>query len=283
VILAFVLSRFAGIPGMQAKLSILPANLLMMADMLGVSEIDSSHWRLKIELILSASIGITWFSPMRRYLSGILLFCLAVNIFYLQGEPARQDVLSLHGVLTADGYIPLLAFGVALHHLVLDRSSLAWQIIAAASVVLVFLSNTPEHGFCILAALGVLTAIVTGNLQFLGKVTWLVRLGNLAFPIYVVHYVTGFALIHRMELDGFPPVIAMFAAAGVAIFVGRLFNIWFERPALAHGPALFKTASASIAAKIPLRVRALCAHIAAQPAWARTVSGQVRGELQAAA
>jgi hypothetical protein len=75
----------------------------------------------------------------------------------------------------------------------------------------------------------------------------------------------------------------MFAAAGVAIFVGRLFNIWFERPALAHGPALFKTASASIAAKIPLRVRALCAHIAAQPAWARTVSGQVRGELQAAA
>jgi hypothetical protein len=283
VILGFVLSQFVGIPSMQAKLSSLPANLMMMADMFGVPDIDSAHWRLKIELILSISAGATWFNPIRRYTSGILLFCLAVNVFYLQGEPAWQNVLTLHGVLTADGYIPLLAFGVALHHLVLDRSSLAWQIIAAASVVLVFVSNTPVHGFCVLAALGMLTAIVTGNLQFLGKVTWLVRLGNLAFPIYVVHYVTGFALIHRMELDGFPPVVAMFAAAGVAIFVGRLFNIWFERPALDHGPALFKTACASIAPKIPLRARALGVRIAAQSARARVVSGQVRGDLRAVA
>ena len=276
VILGFVVSQFAGIPGMQAKLSTLPANLLMMADMLGVSDIDSSHWRLKIELILSASIGITWFSPLRRYLSGILLACLALNIFYLQGEPARQNVLTLHGVLTADGYIPLIAFGIALHHLVLDRASFAWRVIAAASVVMVFLSNTPEHGLYVVATLGLLTAIVAGKLQFLGKVTWLVRLGNLAFPIYVVHYVTGFALIHRMELDGFHPVVAMFAAAGVAIFVGRLFNIWFERPALAYGPARVMAARASIAAKIPRSVHVLFARVAASPTRAREMSEDLR-------
>ncbi|MDR3463879.1 MAG: acyltransferase [Beijerinckiaceae bacterium] len=248
VLLGFVVAQFSGIPALQTKISSLPANLMMMADMVGVSDIDSAHWRLKIELIMSISAGVTWFTPLRRFLPAILLACLAVNIAYLNGEPARQNILTLHGVLTADGYLPFLAFGVALHHLVLNRSSAGWQIVAAASVVLVFFSNTPVHGLWTVASLGVLTAIAAGRLQFLGKLTWLVRLGNLAFPIYVVHFVTGFALIRGMEMVGIPPAVAMLAAAGAAILLGQLFHVVFERPAATHAPVLI----AALAVKMPL-------------------------------
>ncbi|WP_158809234.1 acyltransferase family protein [Beijerinckia sp. L45] len=246
VILGFVLLQSGDIPNVKATIEALPANLLMVADMLGVDEVDSAHWRLKIEIFLCLLVGATWFGPLRRHLVAILIIGLSVSAICIDGEPTRQHSLSIRGIVTADGYLPLFAFGIALFQLAEDRTQRVWWGLAAASLVLVFFSNTPCHGAAVVAALATLAAIVAGRLEWLGRARILVVLGELAFPIYVVHFVVGFVLMHRLEVVGIPPVVALAAASAAAIGLGKLFNIAFEKPAEAHLPALLVIARRSL-------------------------------------
>ena len=245
VLFGFVIINAIGIPGLQAHLASLPANLFLMADIVGAADIDSSHWRLKIEIIQAILVAAAWFGPMRRHLAPLLTVALAINAFSVDGEPVRHNLLTLHGLMTNDGYLPLFVFGVALYHLTLDRTAPVWRVMLCTAAILAFMSNTPIHGACVVGSLAVLTAIALGGLQWLGRWRWLSLLGEIAFPIYVVHFVMGFAIIHRLETMGCPPVAAMACAAAAAIVVGKLLNRYIERPLQLHGPVAIKAAAAA--------------------------------------
>lgn len=240
VFIGFGVSWLADLPLFQSPLSSLPANLTMSADFGGVPEIDPSHWRLKIELMFSFLTGALWFTRIRTYLPLILLSGLILSVLHPYGEPVREHTLTWFGLVTADGYVALLAFGIVLHQLLQKSGSLAWQIVAAMTVILVFLSNDRSNGFWVLGSLAVLMAVAAGRCGFLGKMTWLVHLGNLAFPVYVVHYVLGFALIHMLESRGFSSIAASLAASVAVILLGWVIHVLCERPALKHGPAIFQ-------------------------------------------
>ena len=214
--------------------------------MFGVAEVDASHWRLKIEVFQAVLVALAWFGPARRHLAPLLAIGLAVTAFTLHGEPTRANTLTLEGALTCDGYLPFFAFGIALHHLCQDHGSAVWRAVLLTSAVLAFTSNTPIHGVWSVMALAVLAAITMGRLQWLGRWRWLAHLGEIAFPIYVVHYMIGFAVIHHVEASGCPPVAATLAAAAVAIAAGKTLNSFVERPLQAHGVVLAKAVRASM-------------------------------------
>ena len=240
VLLGFVVIQMFAVPGMHAPLASLPANLLMVADIIGVADIDSSHWRLKIEIIQAVLVAAAWFGPMRKHLAVLLTVALAINAVSVNGESVRHNLLTLHGLMTNDGYLPLFVFGVALYHLTLDRSSMVWRVMLFTAATLAFLSNTPVHGAFVVGGLIVLTSLALGGMQWLGRCRWLSHLGEIAFPIYVVHFVLGFAIIHRLELIGCPPIVAMAVASAAAIMVGKLLNAFIERPLQVKGPVAIK-------------------------------------------
>ena len=241
VLLGYLVIKTSGYPGAHASASALPINLLMLADMFGVDEIDSSHWRLKIEIIQSSLVAILWFGPMRRHLAPLLTIGLAVNAFYMTGELMRHNVLTLHGFLTCDGYLPLFVFGAALHQIMKDKRSPLWWTMLAVSGLLAALSNEPAHWIATSAGLVVTALVATGHLSVLGRFKALNTLGRIAFPIYIVHFVTGFAIIHSLEQHGCPTWVAILAASAGAIALGSCLNVVFERPAEKHGPALFRS------------------------------------------
>jgi hypothetical protein len=223
---------------MTASAHDLPVNLFLMTDMVGGHAVDASHWRLKIEIGQAILVACAWYTPLRRHFAMVLAGGLLVCATTLAGEPVRMHVLTLKGIVTGDGYLPLFAFGVALHHLVHDRSSLVWRWMAATSLFLVVLSNTLGQGLIVASSLIVLAAIAMGALKPLGRIRFLVRLGELAFPIYVVHFVMGFAIIHRLEALGAPPLVATLAASSVAIMLGMVLNVWVERPIQTRGATI---------------------------------------------
>jgi peptidoglycan/LPS O-acetylase OafA/YrhL len=242
VLLGFVLINTLQVPGMHAEFRSLPANLLMMADLVGAADIDSSHWRLKIEIIQAVLVAAAWFGPARKHLAVLLTIALIINALSINGEPTRHNIFTVHGFLTNDGYLPLFVFGIALYQFTQDRSSRVWQVMMCAAAALAFLSNTPIHGAVVVAALVALGMIATGGLQALGRWRWLCHLGEIAFPIYVAHYVLGFVIIHRLECLGYNAVVAITAASTAAVAAGKLLNAWFERPLQARGPAVTKAA-----------------------------------------
>lgn len=230
VLLAFLIATCVETPGLRAQAGQLPANLLMIADMVGVDTIDKSHWRLKIEIIQAVLVAAAWFGPAKRLLPALLTGGLLIAAASVNGEPARHNLLTLHGFLTSDGYLPLFVYGVALYHFTRDRGSRVWVAMMAAAAALTFMSNTPAHGAVMVASLLGLTLLAIGRLKWLGGWRWLCHLGEIAFPIYVVHYVLGFAIIHKLEALGVAPLLAIAAASLVAIAAGKTLNAAFERP-----------------------------------------------------
>ncbi len=267
VLLGFILINTAAIPG-HVHPAMLPANLLLMADLVGVSEIDNSHWRLKIEIIQAVLVAAAWFGPARRHLVVLLTVALGITALSIDGEPARHNMLTLHGFVTSDGYLPLFVFGVALYQLTQDKASAVWRVMLVTAACLAFLSNTPLHGAFVVAALLVLASIAMGGVTWLGRWRWLAHLGEIAFPIYVAHYVLGFAIIHHLEARGAPAAVAIAAAAAAAIAVGKVLNAFVERPIQRRGPAAIKIANHAMA------------QFAARPSFARLVrsSGLVTNE-----
>lgn len=237
VLLGYVLARLGGLSCFHAAGTSVPANLLMLADMIGAAEIDPSHWRLKIEILLSVFIGVAWFAGIARALPAALLLLLGIDALFVHGEPVHEGVLSLRGALTIDGYLPLIAFGIALHHLVQSARAPQWWGVLVAGAVLVVLSNTLVHGLVVLGSLALLAGVATHRLDMLGRARVLVRLGEFAFPIFVVHYVLGFHIIHALETFGLHPLPAMLVAGAAAIGAGKAVQVVFERPADRHGPA----------------------------------------------
>ncbi len=238
VLLGLVVAKTVGLPGVHVSATDLPANLLMMADVFGVEKVDQSHWRVKIEIMQALLLGFLWFGPVRKHLALVLTIGLAYSACFLSGEPARQNILTLHGLITCDGYLPLFVFGLALRQVLLERSSVLWWLMLVTSGLLASVANMAGHGPVLLAALACLVLVSMERLPVLGRVRPLILLGEIAYPIYVVHFVNGFAIIRALETNGLSPLAAILVASAVAIALGKLFNIVFERPAERHGVAL---------------------------------------------
>jgi len=228
-------------PGLTpVSLAALPANLTMAADFVGTPLIDAGHWRLKVEMLLAAGVGVLWYSFGRPYmaalLTGLLLIAASTATW---AEPTRQAGLTLEGVLTLDGYLPHCVFGMALCQLVDYRETASsglvsrgiWMMLALCSFVLAVLGNSPEHQPVVTAFLVVVIGAMCGGLPSLAKVPLLPWLGRISMPIYLIHLTPGFALIGALEQLGCQPWLAIVAAFLLTISLGAAIERWAERPA----------------------------------------------------
>lgn len=252
VLIGFIIATTVETPGLRAQATQLPANFFMISDMIGIDTIDKSHWRLKIEIIQAVLVAAAWFGPAKRLLPMLLTGGLLVTAWSIDGEPARHNMLTVHGFLTSDGYLPLFVYGIALYHFTKDRSSRIWVAMMAAAAALTFMSNTPAHGAVMVLSLLGLTLLALGHLRWLGAWRWLSHLGEIAFPIYVVHYVLGFAIIHKLEALGTAPLLAVGAASVVAIFAGKALNAACERPLQLRCAAFTRALRSALGAGLPI-------------------------------
>jgi len=218
----------------------LPANLTMAADLVGSPLIDPGHWRLKVEMLLAALVGVAWYAFGRQYLAALLTGLLLIAASSATwAEPGRHAGITLEGVLTLDGYLPHCVVGMALCQLVDYRESASsgvvsrsiWMMLALCSFVLAVLGNTTEHQPVVALWLIIVIGAVCGGLPSLARVPLLPWLGRISLPIYLIHMTPGFALIGTLEQRGCPPWLAIIAAFLVTISLGAALERWAERPA----------------------------------------------------
>lgn len=260
VILAMVASRFGGLRALQIPLDALPANLLMSADLVGVPVADPSFWRLKIELLLSLAMGLVWYGSGRRIPPWIVLAALALDALGAAGtEPVRQHTVAASGLLTLDGYLPPCAFGLAICHLVASPRQAPWWVVAVVAAALVPAMNDPVHSAWVMAALAAFALAASGLLPSLARLTTLRFLGELSFPIYVIHLVPGFAALHAMEAAGMPAVVAIAITSSLAVACGYALHRAVEVPVRALAETL-------LGQRQPVRQKALAGLFGDQPA-----------------
>ncbi len=185
-------------------------NLTMLQSLVGVRHVDGVYWTLWVELrfyLLMIAL-VAWGITRRRLLWFCALWPLAAQVvFELNGPHLLATVL-------LDKYAPYFAGGMLLYLLHRDGHAKAPWLLLSLNVALALRNNVPWQMHALTAntvfapnpwVLGLLTAgcfaavglVALTRVQHL-RWAWLVPLGALTYPLYLIHEYWGWWAIAQL-------------------------------------------------------------------------------------
>lgn len=213
--------------GKDVSLQQVVVNLTMLQSAVGVPHVDGVYWTLWAELRFYLLIGVLSLVGITR--RRVLGFALLWPIAGQAAVHAGHDGLAT--LLVAD-YAPLFAVGMALYLIYREGHGVAeWAVVGVHSALAVWLvvpsrvavleRTTGHEPSSLLLTAGVfacVAAVAVVTLTPLARVrgSWLVTLGALTYPLYVVHTYLGLAVVRALA-PAVPAVLALAAAGAVVL------------------------------------------------------------------
>jgi peptidoglycan/LPS O-acetylase OafA/YrhL len=216
-------------------------NLTMVQEPLGVPSVAEVYWTLWAELrfYLLFTLVVWWGLTYRRVVAFCLLWLSAVTV---AKAVLDNDHALVHNLLMTN-YAPLFIAGIAFYLMHRFRPTLLlWAIVAAAfllSLPVVLWRNSLEANagaavpkwpaILLLAACFLLIAgVAVGWLRWV-RGRWLVVLGAMTYPLYLLHLEIGGTLIYLWQRRMPAPLLVVTVAAAM-VLLGWLVHRYLERP-----------------------------------------------------
>jgi peptidoglycan/LPS O-acetylase OafA/YrhL len=201
-------------------------------------------WTLVHEMIFYAFFGLAILHRRLGYIGCALWACCTMLAAMIDWQPAPGFIADLVSVLTAK-YNGLFIAGIAVAWIVMRRPIPCPRLIAAAGAVCFFGTATAHNahaligdGVAEIGLYGLSSAIMLAGLAGgellgrirVGKVGEL--LGDLSYPLYLIHMVVGDSIIEAIAAVGVqgPGWLILFASVGAACVIALLLNRLLERP-----------------------------------------------------
>ncbi|QDA61828.1 acyltransferase family protein [Hymenobacter jejuensis] len=235
-------------------------NMTMLHNFFGFGDVDGTYWTLSVEIafyfLISLLIAYHLFDALIPLLTGWLLYS-GIAPYLPSGAPFTK-ILVL-------SYAPLFAAGM-LFYMLQHRQAATWKLYLLLAISLVLaIRNTNldlvgviahhhdpfSHSVvtAIIASFFLVFLLIVWRVIDLQRFTWLSTLGNLTYPLYLLHHNLGYLLLQHFGGKINPYVLLvsitllMIIAAGlVHVLVekkyskrlGKSASGWFNKLALLH-------------------------------------------------
>lgn len=233
VLLTYSITSALSLPKYDVSLIDAIKNMSMVQESVGAHNVDGVYWTLQKELGFYLMAGTLFYSAAKKYTVHVILTIVMANILILS--------LSLYdkipGLWRVYNALPieqlyLFCLGIALY--------------------LFHKNKIPLYQFCLMTGLCLLGAVVAINIKHLLIVAalfvflylainvrprflrhpYLLFLGAISYPLYLIHNNIGSAIMYLMEHNGSPPTMAILFAVIVAIAMATLLNKFVEKPTM---------------------------------------------------
>jgi peptidoglycan/LPS O-acetylase OafA/YrhL len=247
-------------------------NLTMFQDAVGQPPIAEVYWTLWAELrfYLLFTLLVWWGLTYRR----VAGFCVAWLAAVTVCKAFVPDTSVVHVVLMTD-YAPLFTGGIACYLMYRFRPTLlTWGIVAASFVLAVpaarlragletYPGQPPVPAWPAIVLMGVcfllVIAVALGRLSWV-RGRWLVVLGAITYPLYLLHLDLGTPLLYAWQWQ-VPPLLLVALVTTAMIGLAWLVHRFVERPLA----PLMKRALLSFGATVRRRERAASVVPASEP------------------
>ena len=237
-------------------LQIWPHYLPGLHDLLGGPAIDGIIWTLNIEMrfYVICALGIVLFQRRTAWVLAlpVLVFATALvlwdalqrNVGWFDQNTVIWYRIGVQLVLTAQ-FMVYMFIGTALHMAYRRWISVHWAglaMLALLAMALVLLVVGPDKAGLALAP-AYLAALafflIAYRFPAVFRANRLVNFfADISYPLYVVHGVSGYAVMRLMLERGAHPVLAVLVASAMAIMVAWLLHLAIERPSQALARSL---------------------------------------------
>lgn len=182
-------------------------NMTMLHEFLGVEAIDGAYWSLTVEISFYFLISLLISYKLMRHINLFITLWLLYSTL-----PSSMQVGTPFGLLFFPSYAPYFAAGM-LFHLIQQPQGRSWQrilllvfsyllavraVIGKANALAITYHEATSHTITvgIISAFFILFTLIVFRIINLSRFKWLMWLGAITYPLYLLHSDIGFIAFH---------------------------------------------------------------------------------------
>jgi peptidoglycan/LPS O-acetylase OafA/YrhL len=233
VLLTYSITSILSLPGYQISPTDALINLSMVQELATVPHVDNVYWTLQRELGFYVLAGSLFYSAARKYIVHIISAIIVSNIFVLYFGLLDKipGLWRIYSVLPV-AQLHLFGLGISLYLLHKKRIDI-WQCCLMATSCLIGAGVAVDITHAsIVALLFVCLYLATSTQPRFLHHPYLLFLGAISYPLYLVHNNIGSALILSLEGNGAPAAAAILCAIILSLAMAAMMNRFVEKPGL---------------------------------------------------
>jgi peptidoglycan/LPS O-acetylase OafA/YrhL len=231
IAITFVTLLACPLPGFDVSVRQVLVNLTMLQYWLFTEHIDPVYWTLSVELVFYCFVSclylVGWLKHVERWISFWLMLAIGVRftditaVFHLS-PMIRTALLLEHG--------HFFFAGVLFYRVRQDGGSIfRWFLLSTCIFAAWFIRDVP-HALSLVAASLAFAAFIRGWLGWL-VIKPLLFLGNISYPLYLLHQNIGYVVIDRLEMVGLTHEVWLLVPAAVSVAIATVVHRTVEIPA----------------------------------------------------
>lgn len=203
-------------------------NLTMLQTWLRIPDIETCYWTLGVELkFYVIAFGLLAMGQIQRTELFVTLWLIVVTAYRL--ADASVGLPHLIGTPLIIDFAQLFAAGMMFYRLFAEGHSLLRHLVIVATLPLQYFAEGLESTVVVSAFIAVFYLFVFGRLAW---TNWqpLVFLGNISYPLYLVHGTLGYVVIHFLANLKAPFWLLILVPTMASIAVATVVHFYLERP-----------------------------------------------------
>ena len=241
VLLTYAITSFLLLPRYSVAFTDALINLSMFQELARVPDVDNVYWTLQRELGFYLLTGALFYSAARKYIVHIIAALIFANIFIsyfslLDKIPGMWRIYSVLPIIQ----LHLFGLGIALYLLHRNRI-MNWQFYLMITLCLFSAGIAVDTTHSLIVALLFACIFLATRIHpRILRHPYLLFLGEISYPLYLIHNNVGSAAIYTLEKNGMSVFLSILLAILLVIILATAMNRLVEKPGLRWLRSRFK-------------------------------------------